>query len=540
VQLHVRWPEARLPVVRVLAELFRRPRRLTKEWPPRIAETAMFLVDHQSNLALAEEFGEAPDRLPIRVSANISVGNALLMNWREILPAAQDVFVFGNPPFVGSRLQSTQQKTDQQIVWQGVPKLATLDYVSNWFLKTARYLNSGAGRAAFVATSAITHGEQPAIMWSQLKPMGFRIDFAHRSFAWKNEAQGQAGVHVVVIGFSAKSSSGTRPLYVYDQHRGKPQMVRARLINAYLVDGPDVLVTSRRRPLESTAPLMLSGNVPRDGGHLSKITDSEAQAIRRSDPIAARYLRRIYGSDEHIQGDVRWCLWLEDAPPGDIRSSRTLRERVELVRRERAGAAGSKGKAVDRPHLFADIYQPNSGYLMVPSVCSDRRPYVPIAFYQAEDILTNAVFAIPDASHYTFGVLASTAFLRWVSVVSSRLGPGLQLSSGMSYNTFPWPRLESAQESAVRACAQEVLDQRTKMAGSTLADLYDPLAMPVGLRAAHRRLDAMVLSGYGLKVGASESEVEAALFRRYAADLKVDAGEIDGRYLGAALSSVSY
>lgn len=486
-----------------------------EEWPARIAETAMFLVDHQANLALAEEFGEAPDRLPIREAAKIQVGNALRLDWNALVSLGEITYVLGNPPFLGSRLQSAEQKADQARTWGETAKSGTLNFVSNWFMAAARLLLHRNGKAAFVATSSISRGEQPSIIWGKLSQEGLEIDFAHTSFVWENEAPGQAGVNVVIVGFSRQPRTIQRPLFLYTDQRGQPRVRVVRNINAYLIDGPNILVSSRRTPLVAYAEPMISGNVPRDGGYLSKLSSEEADEVRRTDSLASRFLHEIYGSDEHIQGTPRWCLWLVDATPQDIRQSVVLRERVERVRQERSGAPGSKGRAVGTPHLFADIYQPADEYLLMPSVCSENRDYIPVSFYRADQIITNAVFAVPGASLETFGLLSSAVFLRWVDVVSSRLASSLQLSSGMSYNTFPRPELDVRQRGLLEQRAADVLAQRQAAPGATLADLYDRISMPRELRHAHRELDRVVLRAYGLTAGASEADILRALFDRY-------------------------
>jgi hypothetical protein len=292
-------------------------------------------------------------------------------------------------------------------------------------------------------------------------------------------------------------------------------LINAQYINAYLQDAPPVLLSRISSPLSSTAPELKSGNVPRDGGYLSDISDEEASLIRQRDPVAARYLRRIYGSIEHLQGVKRWCLWLDGVTPEEIRGSIDLNERVAKVKAERSGAAGSKGTAADRPSQFADIHQPSSRFLLVPSVSSFARQYIPLSFYDPENIVTNAVFYVEHASMYEFGVLQSAPFVLWSRTVSSRLNINFQLSSTFTYNNYPWPEPDEAARAAIETEAQGVLDARGTHPGSSLADLYDAVAMPPGLAKAHEQLDRVVLAAYGLKLSATDTEVLSALFTRY-------------------------
>lgn len=485
-------------------------------WPARIAETAMFLVDHQANLRMDHELGTAPTRLPLEVSPHIHLGNALVTDWLSILPSGDHVRIMGNPPFLGSRLQTANQKEERMAVWGDTPKSATLDYVANWFLLAAAFLQETNGRAAFVATSSISQGEQPAVLWPALRSFGMSIDFAHRPFSWSNESPEAAAVDVIIIGFSSNVNPPSRPLWVYPNPEKPGEVTHVVNINAYLLDAPDILISARANPRPGT-PRLRSGNVPRDGGWLSKISDEEARWIRQNDPIAAGYLRRLFGSEELIQGSLRWCLWLVGATPAEIRKSPVLADRVSRCRAERAGKPGSKGKAAATPALFADIHQPASRFLCVPSVSSELREYIPMAYLNSQDIISNAVFSLEDPSPYWFGVLSSVVFTCWVSAVSSRLESRFQIAAGPVYNSFPFVQPSDRQRNSVESAAKDVLTLRAAHSDLSLADLYDPHAMPDSLRVAHRALDEAVLALYGLEGRAEEPEILAALFVQYEA-----------------------
>jgi hypothetical protein len=487
-----------------------------EEWPAKVAETAMFLVDHQMNLELAEVFGMTPDRLPIKKMLNVRCANALSIDWREIVRTSDRLIILGNPPFLGSRLQTSAQKNDLVGAWGDVQNVKTLDYVTAWYAKAATFTSGTNARTGFISTNSVSQGEQASIIWRELNKLGFEMFFAHRTFAWSSDAPGAADVHCVIEGFS-QDKSIRKQLFDYPDPKGDYVLINAKYINAYLQDAPQVLLARVSSPISLSAPELKSGNVPRDGGYLSDISDEEASAIRQDDPVAARYLRRIYGSIEHLQGVKRWCFWLDGVTPEEIRSSPELNDRVSKVKAERSGAAGSKGTAADRPSLFADIHQPTSRFLLVPSVSSFARRYIPLSFYEPENIVTNAVFYIENASLYEFGVLQSAPFVLWSRTVSSRLNINFQLSSTFTYNNYPWPEVEAPTHASIEAAAQNVLDARDAHPGSSLADLYDAVAMPPDLAKSHENLDKAVLSAYGLSLSSSDEDVLGMLFGRYAA-----------------------
>lgn len=485
-----------------------------EEWPARIAETAMFLVDHQMNLELAHEFGEAPDRLPISTGADIRIGNALELDWASVCPAKANTYVMGNPPFVGFKNQTPSQKEDQRRIWHGIKGGGSMDYVANWFLLAARYMKDTTASTAFVSTNSISQGNQAQVLWNALDQLGMSLNFAYNTFAWDNEAKGRAAVHCIIEGFSAAPWK-VKEIWTVSEDGQQQSKQDVSHINAYLLSTSETLVTARATPISPEAPPMKSGNKPRDGGHLSSITAEEAELIRGSDPVAAKYLRRLYGATELLNGKERYCLWLVDAPPDDIAKSAVLTERVTAVMKERTGVPGPKGKAADTPALFADILQPKENYLVMPSVSSERRDYVPIAFLSADEICNNLVFYIEGADLLVFGLLESRAFTEWVRAVSSRMKSDYHIGIGPVYNTFPWPELDARGREAIQHAAREVLEARDLHPDTTLANLYNSVSMPANLRKAHNALDAVVLKAYGLKAAVSVDEVQETLFSRY-------------------------
>ena len=487
-----------------------------EEWSSQIAQVAMFLTEHQANLALEEITGSSPSLLPLGDSAHITHGNALRLDWSTLWPMTDKTFIFGNPPFSGYSYQNDEQREDTELIWNGIPSGGAVDYVANWYLVTARLLAKCGGRGAFVSTNSITQGEQPATIWGQLSDLGMEIDFAHRTFAWENDAVGKAAVHCVIVGFSNRHSTTKKELWSYASVKARPTLSMVKNINGYLLDAPDVLITSRTKPLSGTTQPMVKGNQPTDGGFLSNIDDITAEQIRRTDPVAARYLRRLIGAQELIHGDVRWCLWLKGADPSDIRNSRELSRRVDEVRKLReASPKKATQKDADRPSEFQEIRHPSSDYLAIPRVSSVDRDYVPIARFGVETITNDSLFIIADASLTTFGFLNSRPFNVWNKAVSGRLKSDTRISNTITYNNFPFPELTTDQRNRLEEAAQGVLDARAARPNESLAALYDKNAMPSELRAAHRVVDKEVLETLGLKLDSTDEAILEKLFTLY-------------------------
>lgn len=490
-----------------------------EEWPAAIAEAAMFLVDHQANQLLARDFGEAPDRLPISTSATIVHGNALRMDWREFLPPGDDVFVLSNPPFVGMAWLTTEQQADNRIAFAEAGATAAmrtgrLDYVACWYAKTVMYLKGTRGRAAFVSTNSITQGEQARSLLPFMKAHGFEIDFGHRTFRWTSEAANAAAVHVVVIGFSAGGQAKIKRLFEYPDIAGEPKEVNARQINFYLVDADDVAPEKRYEPWLPDLPLATQGSKPWDGGGL--IVEAEDVGAVESDPVAGRYLRPYRQAIDMMYGKPRWCLWLKDAEPADIRLSPILRERLERVRNSRSGSpTASVRELASTPALFAQDRQPATHYLALPEVSSGAREYIPARFYEPDVIAGNKLIVIPSASVWLFAYVQSAAFTAWVKTYAGRLKSDISISPGLTYFTFPFIEPDEAARQSLESAAEAVLAAREAHPRSTMADLYDPLAMPLDLRVAHRDLDRVVDSMYGLRSGVADADRLRALVNRY-------------------------
>jgi hypothetical protein len=482
------------------------------EWSSQIAFVAMFLADHQSNRQMEEILGVSPERFPLTESAVVKQGNALTIPWDTVCPMDENTYIMGNPPFNGSSMLSSEQRQDTLSVWNGMTGSGLLDYVANWFLLSAHWASRNGVRVGLVSTNSIIQGEQPALVWSQLFQLGVGIDFAYRPFWWDNGA----AVHCVIIGFSAHRKPAKRPLWKFSTIKAEPELTWATNINPYLLDAPDILVQSRSTPLQPTTQRMVYGSKPTDDGLLSNLSASEADVIRKTDPIASRYLRRLIGARELLHSEERNCLWLVGVDPSDIRNSPELSRRVSLVREFRLQSRDKMTLAdADRPAEFQKIRQPKTSYLAVPLHSSETRDYVPIARFDADTITNNSLSLIPDGSLRTFGLLMSRPFNVWNKTVSGRLESRTRISGTITYNNFPLPYTTENHDGAIEAGSQAVLSARALSPNSSLADLYDPKCMPSELRKAHQQLDKAVLAAFSLKVSASDEEVLAELFRRY-------------------------
>jgi hypothetical protein len=462
------------------------------EWPVRIAEVAMWLMDHQMNIRLSQAFGQYFKRLPLKESPTIVCGNALRLEWKKILPPSQCSYALGNPPFVGKQFATEEQKADMEIVCGTVKGRGVLDYVTAWYFKAGEYIQGTRICVGFVSTNSVSQGEQVGILWNELfKRYHLKIHFAHRTFAWESEARGKAHVHVVIIGFGAFDTNNKR-IYDYDTDTGQAHVTPARNISPYLIEGSDVVVLSRSTPV-SPVPDIVFGNMPNDGGHLI-LTDEEKAILLKDAPAVKQFIRPFLGAEEFINGGSRWCLWLKDASPAKLRAFPEVMERIEEVRKHREASSRETTRELAKtPSLFGEIRQPDSEYLLIPSVSSEKRQYIPIGFMPRTVIGSNLVLFVPDATLYHFAVLSSAMHMAWVRQVGGRLESRYRYSNKLVYNNFPWPEAPMAKQRAtVQEAAQGVLDARKKFPDATLADLYDPLAMPPALAKAHAVLDRAV------------------------------------------------
>ena len=529
--LVVPYRELRLLEIEVLKELYRGQKVLhvqtlslldvdamygieIKEFPARIAEVAMWLVDHQMNQRLSEAFGEYMARLPLKKSPHIHHGNALRTDWKEVLAPEKCSYLLGNPPFVGGKYQTDEQRADMAIAARGVKNHGLLDYVTGWYLKAAEYIKGTTIRVAFVSTNSITQGEQVGVLWSELFRRGVRIHFGHRTFAWESEARGKAHVHVVIVGFGLTEPSD-RKLFDYEFDANNPQVASAKNISPYLVEGPDIFILNRSRPL-CNVPEVGIGNKPIDDGNYL-FTTEERDVFLLKEPKASKWFRRWLGSDEFINGWERWCLWLGECPPDKLWEMPECRKRVEAVRKFRlASKSAPTRKLAETPTRFHVENIPSSKFIVIPKVSSERRKYIPIGFETPDTLISDLCFVNTEITQYHFGVLTSAMHMAWVRQVCGRLESRYRYSAKLVYNNFPWPESPTdKQRAGVETNAQAVLDTRAEFPESSLAKLYHQTTMPSKLIKAHAELDRAVDACYGKRKFANDRERVEYLFGLY-------------------------
>ena len=484
-------------------------------WPAKIAETAMFLVDHQANQRMAESLGAAPQRLPITIAAKIVHGNALEEDWRaHFPPAGRLTYVFGNPPFLGKAQRDAAQTLAMKAAW-GDDYDGELDFVTTWFILAARFLAGARGAFALVSTNSIAQGVVAPSLFEPLRDLGWRISFAHRTFAWTTEATGKAGVHCVIIGFNREATPPRLFEYV-TPHSEAEELPGTANINGYLVAAPDAFVHDRSSPL---APALTSnirfGSMAADGGNLF-LSDEEAATLR-ADPVTAPYVRQFVGAKELIRGNVRWCIWMPEPDAAAISHSPILKSHVEGARAFRAAAkdAGVRADAA-APYRFHRNKQPDSNFLCIPAHFSETRAYATAAYLGPDVVPGNANFTTTDPDGFLFAVISSAMFLTWQRLVGGRIKSDLRFGSTSVWNTYPFPEVTPAERARLIDAGQKVVLARAAHPDASLASLYSPLAMPADLIAAHAALDRITDRLFGFAKTPTLAQRQQRLFERYA------------------------
>lgn len=480
-----------------------------------VAKTALWITEEQMLRKTQEIYvGYDFDFLPLRSLSNLHEGNALKTDWSEVFP--DDLtYLVGNPPFLGARNQSKEQKAELLEVFDGAKNAGNIDYCGAWYMKAARFTQGKRTRCALVSTNSICQGEQVANLWKPLHDLGIHIDFAHNTFRWDNEAADKAHVFCVIVGFSRES--GTKTLFYHATPDSDEEQIPTTRINAYLKDAPDVFIYSRSKPI-CDVPEMGIGNKPIDGGFYL-FTDEEKDDFLKKEPKAEGFFHPWLGSKEFIHGYHRWCLWLGEATFSDLKQLPECRKRVEQVREYRlASKSAGTRKIADKPTRFHVENMPEGSSIIIPEVSSSRRKRVPMGFVGPEIFCSNKVRLIPNASLYHYGILQSQFHNAWVRIVTGRLKDDYQYSANIDYNNFVWPEPTESQREEVERCAQAVLDARDAQEGATLADMYDPKNETFfpELMTAHKALDAAVEAAYGVDFGGDEEKIVAHLFNLYA------------------------
>jgi hypothetical protein len=469
-------------------------------WPAKIAETAMFLVDHQANRQLAAAIGAAPDRLPITITAHIHHADALEVDWSTLIPVAGGkTYVFGNPPFVGHETRSDQQAAQLRKLWK-TDEIGRLDYVTGWHVKTLALLAASSGDWGYVSTNSITQGDQVPRLFGAIFDAGWRIKFAHRTFAWDSQAPGAAVVHCVIVAFT-KDRAVKQRLFDYATAKSIPvEEGVERCINAYLIDGPNVLVTKSSRPLSAEIAKASYGNMPRDDGNL--LVEVEDYDAVIADPIAAKYVRRFLGANELIYDEDRWCLWLadKDFDPSDVAKSPVLKSRLAAVKAFRSkSTAASTREMANTPYLFGQRSHTNTPQLGIPRHVAKDRRYFTVRRLGSDVIIGDANFAMPDDTGVQFGLISSSMFITWQKAVGGRIKSDPRFASTLTWNTFPVPALNPPERQAIALAGKGVEVARNLHPERSLAVAYDPLAMDPKLIKAHNDLDRAVDKAFGAK-----------------------------------------
>ncbi|MEZ8020963.1 DNA methyltransferase [Vibrio splendidus] len=479
-----------------------------------IARLSLWLAEHQINKQWEKEIGPAEPALPLKATGKIVTGNSLHLNWEDVCPkdTSDEVYIIGNPPFLGHAGRSEKQRQDMQAALVNFKSIGSLDFVTCWFWKGSLYIKDSRAELALVATNSICQGEQVDLLWPRIFNQGLKIHFAYKPFTWANNAKDKAAVHVVIVGLS--STAKHHKLYQLMDEEWRHMTVDN--IGPYLVEGSNISVGSFKKPISENVPKLVFGNMPADGGYLLLDTPEKEELIRR-EPISHKWIKKVYGASEFINSRERWCLWLKNCTDKELNEMPLVQERVNAVKLFREGSprAGTK-KGAETPHLFNEVRQPISGnYILVPSVSSERRNYVPIGFLDSDVISTNLNFIIPNGTMYEFGVLTSLIHNDWMRLVAGRLKSDYRYSASIVYNTFPWPDVTEDQRKEIENLAENVLFVREDFPGKTLAELYNPDTMPIELLESHQRLDCAVDRLYRSKPFKDASERLSFLLARY-------------------------
>ena len=476
-----------------------------------VAKTALWIAESQMMKETEDIVKRNLDFLPLKSYSNIIIGNALRMDWNDVVPKEKLNYIMGNPPFIGASMMTKEQKDEAVAIFGKGQRVNSIDYVGAWYYKSAELMQKTDIQAALVSTNSITQGEQVAPLWEKLfKNYGLHIEFAHRTFRWDSEASAKAHVHCVIIGFSVHENNKPKKLYSL----GRMQLVEH--INAYLVEAPDVSIENRGSAL-CNVPRITKGNYPTDGGNLI-LSEDERKDLLQSDKSIKHCIRRYVGAKDFINNDVvRYCLWLKDMPPAVYRKNHEIMRRLNAVREMRLNSSAAPTRAMaEKPYLFFSTPQTDNNYICIPEVSSEKRKYMPIGFMDKTIIASNTVLIIPDATIYHFGVLTSNVHNAWMRTVCGRLKSDYRYSGSIVYNNFPWPTPTEAQKEKIEKTAQGILDARALYPNNSLADLYDELTMPPELRKAHRENDKAVMQAYGFDVKTmTESSCVAELMRMY-------------------------
>lgn len=473
-----------------------------------VAKTALWISESQMMKETEEIVNQQLEFFPLKSYANIVEGNALRIDWNDVISKQKLSYIMGNPPFVGGMMMSREQKQDITAVVGDVKGVGELDFVSGWYYKATDYIKGTSIEVAFVSTNSICQGQQAVTMWKPLFEKGIKIQFAYRTFVWDSEAQQKARVHCVIVGFSFVNRKSK---IIYDNDRARI----VSNINSYLMDAEDKFIESRSTPI-CDVPQIRFGSMPRDGGGFV-LTDEEKEELIKKEPLSEKWIHPYIGAYEFLNNKSRWCLWLMGANPRELKQCPTVMKRIEFVKKFRleSKAEGTR-KFAETPTLFCQIAQPNSDYIAIPKTSSEKRKYIPIGFLVKNVIASDLLFLIPNANIYHFGIITSNVHNAWMRTLCGRLKSDYRYAKDIVYNNFPWPNPTKEQQAKIEKTAQAILAARAIYKDCSLADLYDDVTMPPELRKAHQLNDKAVMEAYGFwgKVK-TESECVSELMKMY-------------------------
>ncbi len=548
-----------------------------EEFPARIAEVAMWLMDHQMNMLISNEFGQYFARLPLKKSAKIVHGDALETDWQSLLNPVNTIdvyakhtniflveepinefgianiqtktfeihrekkqkstneikfnYIIGNPPFIGSKIMTQFQRNQIVKEFNTIPGCGVLDYVTGWYLKAAKYIQETKIKVAFVSTNSIVQGEQTSILWGQmLNKYGIKIHFAHRTFRWSNEAKGNAAVYCVIVGF-ANFDINDKRIFEYEDIKGEPHEIKAKNINPYLIDAKDVFIEKRRTTI-CNVPQITFGNMPNDGGNFF-INENEYENLKTLEPKSLEYIKPFLGAQEFLNGQKKFCYWFVDANPSDWKLMPIAYAKVKEVEKLRSNSSReATRKLAIFPSLFAEIRQPKDNFILIPRHSSENRKYIPLGYFDRNNIAGDTCATVPNATLYHFGILHSIMHLSWIKTTCGRIKSDYRYSNEIVYNNYPWPENPTEKQiKTIEEKAQTVLEVRATFTTSSLADLYSPLKMPSALVKAHNELDKAVDAAYSKQTFGSEAkrmEFLFDLYEKYTAGLFVKEKKVKG------------
>jgi hypothetical protein len=474
-----------------------------------VAMLSLWLAQHQMNMKFKEEFGQSNPTLPLKDGGNITHGNATRLDWEVICPKKlnDEIYIIGNPPYLGARVQKQEQKDDLDFVFKGFKKYRDLDYIACWFFIAANYIKDFDSKLAFVSTNSICQGDQVFLLWPAIFAFNLELYFAHQSFKWENNAKAQAAVIVSIIGLR-NISNGKK--YIYKGLLKK----EVKNINAYLIEESNFIIQRRNRPL-SQLPKMPKGNMPYDGGHLL-LTPEERSSLVLAFPCSAKFIKRLVGAKEYISNLERWCLWIPDGLLSEALEIQPIKDRIDAVRKERLKSSDEGAqKLAKRAHQFREVNETKTSSIVIPLATSQRRKYVPIGFIGSDTIVTNLSCVIYDAEPYIFGIISSNMHMVWMKIVAGRLKSDYRYSPDLCYNTFPFPVIMLTQKKDLEKYVFRIIEERETYSEKTLGELYDPDKMPNGLKEAHEQLDLAIERCYRSKLFENDEERLAYLFKMY-------------------------